>query len=106
VASGSNNFVGGDAEEMDAAETERIQRRSFLKSAAAACSVFALRTDYGRPVKRSHSDAYSLVAFTDRERMLSAAEQYVSVHPVTITAYRAKGSAGGLHDFYSQADYF
>ena len=35
-----------------------------------------------------------------------AAKHYVSLQPVTITAYPAKGSAGGLHDFYSQADYF
>ena len=35
-----------------------------------------------------------------------AAAQYVSQTPLTITAFPAQRSAGGLHDFYSQADYF
>jgi len=47
-----------------------------------------------------------MVAATDRNRILAAADEYVSREPVTITAFPAKGSAGGLHDFYSQADYF
>jgi len=52
------------------------------------------------------SDAYRLVAETDRKRILAAGANYVAQTPLTITAFPAKGSAGGLHDFYSQADYF
>ncbi len=49
---------------------------------------------------------YRLVAETDRRRILEAAARYVDQQPVTITAFAAKDSAGGTHDFYSQADYF
>jgi hypothetical protein len=51
------------------------------------------------------SDAYRLVAGIDRQRILAAAEKYVSQTPVTITAFPTSRSAGKLHDFYSQADY-
>jgi hypothetical protein len=46
------------------------------------------------------------VAETDRARILKAAEAYLHLPPVTITAYPAALSPGGLHDFFSQADYF
>src|SRR5580658_1471188 len=42
----------------------------------------------------------------DRKRILEAGAKYISQAPLTITAFLAKRSAGGLHDFYSQADYF
>jgi len=47
-----------------------------------------------------------MVASTDKKRILEAAEKYVSNSPLTITAFPTKRSAGGLHDFYSQADYY
>jgi hypothetical protein len=82
-----------------------LSRRNFLKAAGAvAC---AARLDRGRGQSRgTHSTTYEMVAATDRNRILAAAERYVSRVPVTITAFPAKRSAGGLHDFYSQADYF
>ena len=42
----------------------------------------------------------------DRRRILEAGAKYVSQTPLTITAFPAKRSADGLHDFYCQADYF
>jgi hypothetical protein len=47
-----------------------------------------------------------MVASADRRRILEAAEKYVANSPLTITAFPTKRSAGGLHDYYSQADYF
>ncbi len=47
-----------------------------------------------------------MVAATDRRRILTAADRYLSNKPLTIAAFPAKRSAGGLHDFFSQADYF
>ncbi len=47
-----------------------------------------------------------MVATTDRNRILKAAAAYITQTPITITAFPATRSAGGLHDFYSQADYF
>jgi hypothetical protein len=82
-----------------------LDRRVFLKSAATLSiagtkPLWALHGDAGS------RDAYRLVAETDRARILQAAVKYVSEEPVTITAFPTKRSAGGLHDFYSQADYF
>ena len=55
---------------------------------------------------QSTSSAQQLVAKTDRARILKAAAAFVSEQPATITAFPTTRSAGGLHDFYSQADYF
>jgi hypothetical protein len=84
---------------------ELLDRRRFLKAAAACCAtaanpVWARLSDSGRP------DGFHLVAQTDRRRILEAAGKYLFEEPLTITAFPTKRSAGGLHDFYSQADYF
>lgn len=50
--------------------------------------------------------AYKLVAETDRQRILDAARKYLPMEPLTITAFHPADSPGGIHDFYSQADYF
>lgn len=84
----------------------RRERRVFLQTGTLAFCSSVFRIAHGDRTKRHESDAYRLVATTDRDRILKAAERYVSLPPLTITAYPAKGSAGGLHDFYSQADYF
>lgn len=46
------------------------------------------------------------VAAFDRARILKAANQYLSQAPVTITASHSPRSAGGLHDFFSEGDYW
>ena len=46
------------------------------------------------------------VAVFDRARVLKAADQYLSEQPITITASHSPRSAGGLHDFFSEADYW
>lgn len=46
------------------------------------------------------------VAAFDRERVMKAADQYLKEKPVTITASRSPRSAGGLHDFFSEGDYW
>ena len=83
-----------------------LDRRGFLKIAAAAACAATSGLAWGQPSHSQRSDAYRLVAKTDRERILKAAAKYVSQTPQTITAFPTKRSAGGLHDFYSQADYF
>ena len=50
--------------------------------------------------------AYRMVAATDRVRILDAAARYKALPIETITAFRTKRSPGGLHDYFSQADYF
>jgi hypothetical protein len=46
------------------------------------------------------------VAEFDRARILKAANQYLSEAPITITASKSYRSAGGLHDFFSEGDYW
>jgi hypothetical protein len=81
-------------------------RRRFLKTAAAAGCAALVRTAWAGAVHSHLSDAYLLVATTDRDRILKAAAACVTQKPTTITAFPAARSAGSLHDFYSQADYF
>src|SRR5437762_11027068 len=42
----------------------------------------------------------------DRRRVLRAANQYLSEAPITITASHSSRSAGGVHDFFSEGDYW
>src|SRR5215210_3963216 len=49
--------------------------------------------------------AFDVAAF-DRERILKAANQYLSEKPITITASVSPRSAGGAHDFFSEGDYW
>jgi hypothetical protein len=46
------------------------------------------------------------VARIERERILTAANQYLKEQPITITASSSLRSAGGLHDFFSEGDYW
>lgn len=46
------------------------------------------------------------VARFDRARVLKTAAAYLSESPITITASRSPRSAGGLHDFFSEGDYW
>ncbi len=46
------------------------------------------------------------VAAFDRARILKAANQYLHEAPITITASHSPRSAGGMHDFFSEGDYW
>src|SRR5215471_11106941 len=46
------------------------------------------------------------VAGFERKRVLAAAAQYLREQPITITASHSDRSAGGLHDFFSEGDYW
>jgi hypothetical protein len=49
--------------------------------------------------------AFDLVAI-ERARLLPSAEAFLKDAPVTVTASRSPRSAGGPHDFFSEADYW
>lgn len=53
----------------------------------------------------AQSPRFDLAAF-DRARVLKAANQYLSEKPITVTASSSPRSAGGVHDFFSEADYW
>jgi Alginate lyase len=46
------------------------------------------------------------VARFDRARVLKAADEYLKEAPITITASQSPRSAGGVHDFFSEGDYW
>jgi hypothetical protein len=84
----------------------QLNRRTFLKAAGAAGPFTVLARSWGQKGHVAGSASFQMVASTDKKRILEAAEKYVSNSPLTITAFPTKRSAGGLHDFYSQADYY
>lgn len=53
----------------------------------------------------AQGDTFDLL-FIEKQRILDKASAYTSEKPVTVTAYRATRSAGGIHDFYSEGDYW
>ncbi len=46
------------------------------------------------------------LAQLDRARILTAANRYLKEEPVTITSSHSPRSAGGIHDFFSEGDYW
>jgi hypothetical protein len=46
------------------------------------------------------------IAEFERARVLKAANKYLKQAPITITASIARRSAGGVHDFFSEGDYW
>src|SRR6187397_1486351 len=42
----------------------------------------------------------------ERARVIAAADRYIKDAPVTVTASHSPRSAGGLHDFFSEGDYW
>src|SRR5205814_4739785 len=53
----------------------------------------------------AQSQRFDLAIF-DHGRVLKAANQYLSEKPITVTASSSPRSAGGRHDFFSEADYW
>src|ERR1700738_4235774 len=68
------------------------------------CSILVLMllTNLRVPAQQTTFD----VAAFDRQRILKAANQYLSEAPITITASHSPRSAGGMHDFFSEGDYW
>ncbi len=52
------------------------------------------------------AQAQPLVTRLDQPRILRAADAALTEAPVTITAFPSPRSSGGLHDFYSEGDYW
>lgn len=80
-----------------------VSRRNFLflTGSAALASRSAFASGMG-----SWSHPYSTLASAERHRVLADANRYLREQPKTITSAPAPRSAGGLHDFYSEGDYW
>lgn len=48
----------------------------------------------------------SEVIAIEKQRIMPIAERYLLEIPITITAFHCERSAGGIHDFYSEGDYW
>jgi hypothetical protein len=81
----------------------QISRRKFCGLTAAGIAAgFANRTAFAKLPRREIPN----VAAIDRQRIFTAADQYLTEQPVTITAYSSPRSAGGKHDYFSEGDYW
>jgi hypothetical protein len=81
----------------------RLNRRTFCSGAAGAVlAELFLSKAWG--IRKSA--AYQMVAKTDHQRILRGANEYLPLPVLTVTAFSSDKSPGGLHDFFSQADYF
>ena len=85
-------------------ETQSMNRRELCLALVAAG--VAERYGVAAPAKLHSSDAYRLVAGVDRERIMKAASAYLTLPVETITAYSSERNPGGVHDYFSEADYF
>ncbi len=47
-----------------------------------------------------------LIFKLDKDRVVKDADEYMKEAPITTTSYKAERSAGGIHDFYSEGDYW
>ncbi len=77
-------------------------RREFFALAAGATGCLALGSTWAKDA----TTPYDLVAATDRKRILAAANRYVSEQPITVTAAHSQRSKGGVHDYFSEGDYW
>lgn len=61
---------------------------------------------YVLPLRLSAQGARIDIAQVERRRVLGLADRYLRESPITITNFRNPRSAGGLHDYSSDADYW
>lgn len=80
-------------------------RRKFLTIAGGVTCSLASGTIWAK-AKAPAKSPYEMVAKFDRKRILAAANQYLSEKPITVTATRSTRSAGGVHDYFSEGDYW
>ena len=77
-------------------------RRAFLESLAAAPFLLGQAS---APSTKGARRGVDLEA-SERPRVLAAARRYLAEQPITITAARSPRSAGGVHDYFSEGDYW
>ncbi len=82
-----------------------MNRRDFCATVAAAAVAAtarpALASEHATPLISAKK-----IAHIDRDRILRAANEYLSQPPVTITQSTSPRSQGGKHDYFSEGDYW
>ena len=81
----------------------QLSRREFLSLGAAA---IAARGDTINSPEDILEHPRQSIEIIERPRVLTAARRYLHEPPKTIVSAPASRSAGGLHDYFSEADYF
>jgi hypothetical protein len=81
-----------------------ISRREFVLASLSAA--IARPNGFASKTAAPWADPYKEVARIERSRVLHAADQYLHEQPKTITAVPATRSAGGIHDYFSEGDYW
>ena len=79
-----------------------MTRRDFFPLAAGVTGYLR----FGRAWAASVVDPYDIVATNDRARILAAANRYLAEPPIAVTASHSERSKGGLHDYFSEGDYW
>jgi hypothetical protein len=85
-----------------------MNRRTFIGIAGVFGTALATRADRALAQKKKKEKEFDFdaCAAIDRRRILSAADRYLKEKPVTVTAAHSPRSAGGPHDYFSEADYW
>jgi hypothetical protein len=81
-----------------------MNRRNFCLSAAAIAGLTrfsALAAGSEKPLITARE-----IAHIDHDRILRAANEYLSQPPITVTASSSPRSHGGKHDYFSEGDYW
>ena len=88
---------------------EVMNRRDFcLSSAAIAVSMHARGLATLAPSASANAPIITPaeIEHIDHDRILRAANEYLSQAPITITATSSPRSKGGKHDYFSEGDYW
>ncbi len=89
---------------MKATTLEAFSRRELCLALGAGLGALAAPR-FSSAAEKSLSAGID-VATIDRARILKAANGYLREQPISITAYSSPRSAGGKHDYFSEADYW
>src|ERR1035438_7699274 len=82
-----------------------MNRRTFLGIAGVFSTGLTALSPAQKKKKEKEFDFDDGVA-VDRKRILAAADRYLKEKPITVTAAHSPRSAGGLHDYFSEGDYW
>lgn len=80
-------------------------RREFLAIAGGVTASLASGVTWAE-IPHPGKTSYEMVAKVDQDRILTEAMRYLSEKPITVTATRSARSSGGLHDYFSEGDYW
>jgi len=76
------------------------------KRASSFLVLFVLLIHFVNPVLASNTGLEKQVIDNIRKETIERADRLMAEKPVTVSASHCKRSAGGLHDFYSEGDYW